>query len=306
MELTEKKSILENEKEGLLKKLNEEEEVRDRVLREARLQESKGLNDKLERYERNFQELIGEKSLLQEKLIITEEKLRVLQERLFSNEREKKVMQDKIQLKKESYINEYKKELKEVLYLEGNSLKDLKLMTKIFIHTLEVLSRISYNSMPHSLMQLKEELIHKKEEIWQRFNQNYEEFSQMLSNFKNKYDINLDIEDLSISNLTINYEKNNKSISEISQKSIKNYDSGTIKKDKNHEENIEMMIYLQACSLENMLEQLQNNESQLDERNHTEEDKNNISLINSDLEKINEMNEDDETHTQLSNQSLKI
>lgn len=183
--------------------------------------------------------------------------------------------------------------------MDGVSLKDLKLLTILLAQTLEILSR--NNNLPSGLLNLKEELYQKREEIWQRFNHNNEEFLNFVGIFNQKYELNINPEDqiLEISNypMNMNFERNNKSFSEISMKSMKNYESN--KKEKIIEENVDMMIYLQACSLENMLEQLQKEQSK-GNNNSENEEKNNLSY-NADLEKINEMSEDEERHTQNSN-----
>ena len=148
-------------------------------------------------------------------------------------------------------------------------------------------------------MLLREDLAQKKEEILQRFSNNTEEFHMICNTLKSKYELNLcELEDFL--NISLNFDKNinNKSFSEMSSmKSYKNIEN--VKKEKLFDENLEMLLYLQACSLENMLEQIQNNEenSKFEENINTEEEKNNLSF-NAELEKINELTEDDETHTQ--------
>lgn len=178
--------------------------------------------------------------------------------------------------------------------MEVDSLKDINFLTKIVKQTIEILQRNSLNS---AVNLWKEELQQKKEEILIKFQKNYEDFLDILTILKNKYDINYDIEELNIS-LAIGFEKNKRSFSDISLKSLKNYESANSKKGKDKNEfNMQFMLYLQACSLENMLEQIQNNSV----GNFSDDEKNTLSVNNAQLEKINELNEDDETQTQQSN-----
>lgn len=116
MDLTVFKNSLEKEKEILIKKLNEETETKERALREARLQEKKGLNEKIERYERNLQDLMGEKGLLEEKVSISEEKLRGYEEKIANNEKILATEKEKVLRKAEISMIEYRKELKELVF----------------------------------------------------------------------------------------------------------------------------------------------------------------------------------------------
>ena len=55
LELTEKNTIFAKEKEALMKKLTEESEEKDS--KERRFYESKNFSEKLEKYEKNFQQI---------------------------------------------------------------------------------------------------------------------------------------------------------------------------------------------------------------------------------------------------------
>ena len=116
MELTEKKNLLEKEKEGFVKKLNEESETRERILREARMQEKKGLAEKLEWSERALQEAVGDKALLVERLQISEAKQRGYMDKLENYERTLQLEKEKLAKRTESSLVEYKKELKEMVF----------------------------------------------------------------------------------------------------------------------------------------------------------------------------------------------
>lgn len=116
MELTEKKNLLEKEKEGFVRKLNEESETRERILREVRMQEKKGLAEKLEWSERALQEAVGEKTLLFERLQISEAKQRDYVDKLENHERTLQLEKEKLAKRAESALVEYKKELKEMVF----------------------------------------------------------------------------------------------------------------------------------------------------------------------------------------------
>ena len=116
MELTEKKNLLEKEKEGFVRKLNEESETRERILREARMQEKKGLAEKLEWSERALQEAVGDKALLVERLQISEAKQRGYMDKLENYERTLQLEKEKLAKRTESSLVEYKKELKEMVF----------------------------------------------------------------------------------------------------------------------------------------------------------------------------------------------
>ena len=116
LELTEKKNLLEKEKEGFVRKLNEETETKERILREARMQEKKGLAEKLEWSERALQEALGEKALLIERLQISEAKNRDYGDKLENHERALQLEKEKLAKRTESALVEYKKELKEMVF----------------------------------------------------------------------------------------------------------------------------------------------------------------------------------------------
>ena len=116
LELTEKKNLLEKEKEGFVRKLNEETETKERILREARRQEKKGLAEKLEWSERALQEALGEKALLIERLQISEAKNRDYGDKLENHERALQLEKEKLAKRTESALVEYKKELKEMVF----------------------------------------------------------------------------------------------------------------------------------------------------------------------------------------------
>ena len=177
--------------------------------------------------------------------------------------------------------------------MEGNSLKDLRLLTRLLGQTLELLSRA--NGLPPSLSGVREELLQKREEAWQRFGRHNDEFAALIGLFNQKYDLGVEPEDLVEVSVGMGFDKRDRSFSEVSMRSGKNYESN--KRDRIIEENVDLMIYLQACSLENMLEQLQNKTEEIQSKGSEEEK--NLSY-NADLEKINEMSED-EAHTQNSN-----
>lgn len=177
----------------------------------------------------------------------------------------------------------------------------MNFLIKFIKQIIDILLRNTQNPLT-TLSLLKEEVLQKKDEIWQNFQHNYDDFLAILNSLKNKYEFDFDLEELNMAFIT-NLDKNNKSFSEISLKSLKNFESTNSKKEKKENlmgQNAEMMIYLQACSLENILEQLQNSQNNSKLIPQPEEEKNNLSL-DVDLEKINEMSEDDETHTQPSN-----
>ena len=116
LELTEKKNLLEKEKEGFVRKLNEETETKERILREARMQEKKGLAEKLEWSERALQEALGEKALLIERLQISDAKNRDYGDKLENHERALQLEKEKLAKRTESALVEYKKELKEMVF----------------------------------------------------------------------------------------------------------------------------------------------------------------------------------------------
>jgi len=105
LELTEKNSILQTEKEVLIKKFTEEKAENS----------NEKFNEKLEKYEMNFQDLIAEKSLF-------EEKIRILQEKLVSNEKnndkEKALFKEKNEKIHDNLMNKYKQELKNIVKLQ--------------------------------------------------------------------------------------------------------------------------------------------------------------------------------------------
>lgn len=181
-------------------------------------------------------------------------------------------------------------------------MRDLKFMVRILIQTVEILGK---NQIPGFLVGLREELAQKREEVAQRFNHNSEEFISIVNTLNHKYELHIDPEDLTETGSLvwntipfIERNNNNKSFSEISMRSGKNFESG--KRDRVCEENVDIMIYLQACSLENMLEQLQaRNEENTESKgnNNSLLEENNLSY-NAELEKINEMSDEEERRTQ--------
>lgn len=122
MELTERKKFLENEKEALLKKFNEEVEAKDKYLREAMLKENRNIGSKLEKYEQNFHDLLGEKAILEEKIMISEENLKMCKEKIIAYEKEISALKQKELNKKENLLEQFKKELKQIVINLNNFL----------------------------------------------------------------------------------------------------------------------------------------------------------------------------------------
>ena len=104
LDLTEKKNILENEKDLLLNKYSHEDELKDKHFKEEKLQEIKLLNEHILIIENRIQDLTSEKSLLEEKLGISNEKLISLERR-----------EKSVQIKNEGFINEYRNEIKKIV-----------------------------------------------------------------------------------------------------------------------------------------------------------------------------------------------
>lgn len=77
--------------------------------------ENKNIGSKLEKYEQNFQDLLGEKAILEEKIMISEENLNICKDKIVFYEKEIAALQQKELNKKENLIDQFKKELKQIV-----------------------------------------------------------------------------------------------------------------------------------------------------------------------------------------------
>lgn len=115
MELTERKSALEKEREVLFKRVSQESEAREKAVRDAKTQEKFAFSEKLESSERTVRELSSENGLLRERNSVVEEKLRALEERTHEIERLMGSEREKLSKKLDGLGLEHRRELKEIV-----------------------------------------------------------------------------------------------------------------------------------------------------------------------------------------------
>lgn len=77
--------------------------------------ENKNIGLKLEKYEQNFQDLLGEKAILEEKIMISEENLNICKDKIAFYEKEIAALKQKELNNKENLIDQFKKELKQIV-----------------------------------------------------------------------------------------------------------------------------------------------------------------------------------------------